>query len=279
MGSGAQTAGQPWWRPRWYELVPEAVLVLGLTFFLVDQTDAATSAFRSGRAVALMAAVALAWVGLRVVLARTLPFPAARAVIFAVGAAAVLAVVVIPAYDDDTVVETFPVASGSMAVTTLPGPEITAPPGPATTTVPAVPPTAARTAAPPATTPLTAPPTTVAPVTTVPAPQPDRLRTGSFRGVDHRASGTVSIYRQPDGRYVVGLEDFDIQPGPDYDVYVVPGTDKTDRDGGTRLDDLRGNRGTQYYEVPAGVDLGEGAWSVLVWCQTFAVPVATATPA
>ena len=50
------------------------------------------------------------------------------------------------------------------------------------------------------------------------------------------------------------------------------------RDSGTRLDDLRGNKGTQFYEVPANVDLSVGAWSVLVWCQTFGVPVANATP-
>jgi hypothetical protein len=105
------------------------------------------------------------------------------------------------------------------------------------------------------------------------------LRTGPLRSIDHDAEGTVSIYRQPDGRYVIGLEDFDVQPGPDYDLYVVPGSDREDRDGGTRVDDLRGNRGTQYYDVPDGVDLEEGPWTVLVWCQTFAVPVANATPA
>lgn len=267
-------AGQPWWRPQWYELVPEAILLLGLTLFLVDETDAATSAFRSGRALALMTAVAVAWVGLRVVLARFLPFPAARLAVFAAGAAAVLAVVVLPAYDDETVVETFPVASAAGATTTVPpglAPTSPAPTSPVTTLAPAP----DR----PSPAPATAPPaTTVPPPTTAPsAPQPVRLRAGSFRGVDHRASGTVAIYRQPDGRYVVGLEDIDIQPGPDYDVYVVPGADRTDRDGGRRLDDLRGNRGTQYYDVPEGADLGEGAWSVLVWCQTFAVPVATAT--
>ena len=86
------------------------------------------------------------------------------------------------------------------------------------------------------------------------------------------------VYRQPDGRYVIGLEDIDIQPGPDYDLYLVPGEDREDTKGGVRLGDLRGNRGTQFYDVPAGVNLENGPWTVLVWCQTFAVPVANSTP-
>ena len=90
--------------------------------------------------------------------------------------------------------------------------------------------------------------------------------------------GPVGNELEPDGRHVLGLESFDIQPGPDYDVYVVPGPDRHDRDGGTRLDDLRGNQGTQYYDVPTDIDVGTGEWTVLIWCQTFAVPVANATP-
>ena len=77
----------------------------------------------------------------------------------------------------------------------------------------------------------------------------------------------------------MGLEDIDIQPGPDYDLYIVPGADRKDSKGGIRLGDLRGNKGTQFYEAPAGIDLENGPWTVLVWCQTFAVPVANATPA
>lgn len=105
------------------------------------------------------------------------------------------------------------------------------------------------------------------------------MRSGSIEGIDHRASGTAVVYRQPDGSLLVGLEDIDIQPGPDYDVYVVAGARRESTEGGTRLDDLRGNRGTQYYPVPAGVDIATGEWTVLVWCQTFDVPVAGATPA
>ena len=238
------------WKPRWYELVPEIVLILGLTIFLVDEPDAATSAFKSGRAWALMVIVGLAWLGARVVTAVWVPWRVPKTAVFGLVALGVLAVVVLPAYDNDTVVEAFPESPPSAAV------------APSTTNAVAPPSTNAAAA-----------PTTVAPA------GPTRQRVAQFRGIDHRASGTVAVYRQPDGRFVVGLEDFDIQPGPDYDLYVVPGVNREKRDGGTRLDDLRGNRGTQFYDVPAGVDLTSGEWTVLVWCQTFGVPVANATPA
>ena len=104
------------------------------------------------------------------------------------------------------------------------------------------------------------------------------LRSASINGIDHRASGTATV-RELGDRYVVGLEGIDIQPGPDYDVYVVPGADQRNKRGGARLDDLRGNKGTQFYDVPAALDLSHGSWTVLIWCQTFGVPVANATPA
>ena len=294
---------------RW-EFVPEAVLFAGLTVFFLDQTDAATSAFKSTKAVAIMAAVGLGWLGARVVLARLVRFAPARAAVFAVAAAVALAVVVVPAYDNDTVIESFPTAAAVSAppatsalpavtdATPMPAPpaELAAPmatqPAPAAAQKKQAAPTTSTTVAPApavAETPTTTttssppPPTDMAATPAEPAPAPaasgpQRLRSGSFRGIDHRAEGTVVVYRQPDGGYVIGLEDIDIQPGPDYDLYLVPGEDRQDTKGGVRLGDLRGNRGTQFYEVPAGVNLENGPWTVLVWCQTFAVPVANATP-
>jgi hypothetical protein len=296
---------------RW-EFVPEAVLFSGLTAFFLHQNDAATSAFKSTKAVAIMAAVALGWLGARVVLARLVRFALARAAVFSVAAAVALSVVVLPAYDNDTVIESFPTAAAApappaepdlpSATETAPMPtppaELAAPmatqPAPVTpqkkpapvattsTTLAAGPATAAEMPATPSTTsPTQAEVAASPPADPAPAPAasgPQRLRSGSFRGIDHRASGTVVIYRQPDGRYVIGLEDIDIQPGPDYDLYVVPGENREDTKGGVRLGDLRGNKGTQYYDVPAGVDLENGPWTVLVWCQTFAVPVANSTP-
>jgi hypothetical protein len=291
---------------RW-EFVPEAVLLAGLTAFFLDQNDAATSAFKSQKAVAIMAVVSLGWLGARIVLARLVRSALTRAAVFSVAAVVALAVVVFPAYDNDTVIEAFPAATAARVPPAAPAPpaatdsppmpappaEMAAPmttrPVPAaarqkaapTTSTTAVPVPAAA-AMPPSTTTSTAPSDVVAPpagAASAPvASGPERLRSGSFRGIDHRAEGTVVIYRQPDGRYVIGLEDIDIQPGPDYDLYLVPGDDREDTKGGVRLGDLRGNRGTQFYEVPAGVDLENGPWTVLVWCQTFAVPVANSTP-
>ena len=71
-----------WSRPRWYELLPELLLAAGLMFFLIDEPDAATSAFKSNRAVGLMAAAAVLWIAGRVVLARFLHARLARTALF-----------------------------------------------------------------------------------------------------------------------------------------------------------------------------------------------------
>ena len=274
MTSESKPHGQPRWdRPRWYELVPEALLAASLLFFLIDEPDAATSAFKSGRAVGLMAAAAALWIGGRVVLARFLHARLARTALFALAALAALAVVVLPAYRNETVVEAFPLSptpatAASVTARSSPSPPPTTLPSPTTPAAASEAPTAPSGTTPPSSVPTT----TIAPV------EPVLLRSAPFTGVDHRASGTVSIYRAPDGRHVIGLESFDIQPGPDYDVYVVPGADRIDLDGGARLDDLRGNQGTQFYDVPADIAVASGEWTVLIWCQTFGVPVANATP-
>lgn len=266
------------WGLRWWELAPEVLLGAVLTAFLAVETSAATSAFNSGTAVALMAATALAWVIGRVVLVRFAPWPALRLAVFAVAATGVAAVVVLPAYDDTTVVETL---SASPAGTTTTSPPMTAAPGPPPTTAASPPATGAP--APAATAPAAPVPAATTPVPTAPAAtvpprgEPVALRSSALRGIDHRASGTAVLYRQPDGSYVVGLEGIDIQPGPDYDLYVVRGTGREEPGEGVGLGDLRGNKGTQYYPVPAGHDLGSGEWTVLVWCQVFDVPIANAS--
>jgi hypothetical protein len=97
-----------------------------------------------------------------------------------------------------------------------------------------------------------------------------------FAGIDHRASGVVLLLRREDRSLVVRLERLDVEPGPDYQVYVVPGADQRKPRDGTHLDRLRGNRGNQNYDVPADFRPTTPV-TVLIWCRAFAVPVANAT--
>lgn len=106
--------------------------------------------------------------------------------------------------------------------------------------------------------------------------EPVRLAGGTFRGIDHSASGGAALYRLADGRHIVRLEDVDIQNGPDLYVYLAPRPDQ-EGDGGTlNLGKLKGNQGSQNYELPTDVDPSEYS-TVLIWCRRFAVPFANAT--
>ena len=59
-------------------------------------------------------------------------------------------------------------------------------------------------------------------------------------------------------------------------MYVVQGSDVQGK-GGTSLGAQRRNQGeASDYAVPAGTSPGAG-WTVLVWCEQFAVPIANAT--
>lgn len=235
------------------ELVPQYLLGAASLVFALTKWNAVRSALDSMQAVAINTAIAMGWLAFSLVLMPWLVRrQAVRVVVSSAVALALAWVLFANAYRDTTVVETL---RGLDAP-----PAATAPSGAATD--PAV----------GTDTPATAP------APTAPA-APVRLRSAPLRGVDHRASGTASIIRRPDGGLVVGLEDIDIEPGPDYRVFVVPGVTESTDAGAVELDTLRGNVGTQYYDVPAGVGIDRGEWTVLVWCKRFAVPIAAAVPA
>jgi hypothetical protein len=108
---------------------------------------------------------------------------------------------------------------------------------------------------------------------------PDRaivLGRSELHGIDHRASGEALLLRRADGSLVVRLAQLDVEPGPDYQVHLVPGAARREPGDGVRLDRLRGNRGNQNYNVPKGFRVTTPV-TVLVWCRAFAVPVAAAT--
>ncbi len=112
--------------------------------------------------------------------------------------------------------------------------------------------------------------------TTPERPTATVLGEGRLRKLDYRATGRVRLLATSEGANLVRFDDLDVQPGPDYVVYLVRGKDSRDPDGGTFLGRLKGNKGNQNYEVPADADVS-GRQTVLIWCRSFAAPVANAT--
>lgn len=110
----------------------------------------------------------------------------------------------------------------------------------------------------------------------LPPAAPVTLTTGGLRGVDHRASGTVSVL-DVGGRRLVRFAGVDIEGTPDPHVYLVPGHGTSIR-GGTRLGTLKADKGSYSYDVPAGFDIG-GDFTVMVWCRRFDVAIAAAPQA
>ncbi len=119
--------------------------------------------------------------------------------------------------------------------------------------------------------------TTATTTTSSPVVEIIDIASGEFMGVDHRATGTATVYSQG-GRYVLRFEDdTDIQNGPDLYVWMLP---SDSYEGGIPdqyldLGTLTGNVGGQNYQLPEGFD-PEVHRTVLIWCLRFAVPFAAA---
>ena len=110
--------------------------------------------------------------------------------------------------------------------------------------------------------------------------EPTILRSGEIVGADafHEGTGTASIIELPDGSHIVRLELFEVTNGPDLHLLLATGSDPTGRDDlGEYIDlgELKGNRGNQNYDIPAGVDLSQ-YHSVVVYCVPFHVVFAHA---
>ena len=92
----------------------------------------------------------------------------------------------------------------------------------------------------------------------------------------HTGKGDVSVY----SRTVFLGENFEVGPGPDFHVYLVP---KADIGSSSDVADtmyvdlgrLRAFKGSQNYAIPAGVDLKKFP-SVVIWCQQFSVLISPA---
>jgi hypothetical protein len=112
-----------------------------------------------------------------------------------------------------------------------------------------------------------------------PSSGPVLLGAGQFVGLaGHWGAGDAGVFQDSDGSLVLRFENFDIQNGPDLEVYLVPGADQTSlSEGSIHLGALKGNVGDQNYDLPPGTELAPGAYTALVWCEAFSVEFVGAT--
>ena len=102
------------------------------------------------------------------------------------------------------------------------------------------------------------------------------LATGRFVSHEHRTTGTVELVQLADQRRQLVLLDLSTSNGPDLRVWLsdrnvtASGLHVFDDGRYLELGRLKGNRGNQVYDVPAGVDLSPYR-SVTIWCKRFSV--------
>jgi hypothetical protein len=105
---------------------------------------------------------------------------------------------------------------------------------------------------------------------------------GQFQDADsfHQGSGAAAIYQLPTGSYVLRFENFEVTNGPDLHVLLAksaaPASQAELMEGYLELGSLKGNIGSQNYEIPAGTDLSEYN-SIVIYCMPFHVIFSTAT--
>jgi hypothetical protein len=92
----------------------------------------------------------------------------------------------------------------------------------------------------------------------------------------HYGKGRVTLYEG-----VLHLEaDFEVGPGPKFHVYLVPEKDVLPNTNVARtmfvdLGRLKAFKGSQNYEIPAGVDVAKYD-SAVIWCEQFGVLISPA---
>ncbi len=111
------------------------------------------------------------------------------------------------------------------------------------------------------------------------APQIVTLVSGEFISRSHHTEGRVQVLNDGSEQRFLRFEDFRTDNGPDVDVWLSPlPPDAPARDilnDWINLGDLKGNVGSQNYEIPPSVDLDHYS-TVVVWCVRFSVPFGAA---
>lgn len=94
---------------------------------------------------------------------------------------------------------------------------------------------------------------------------------GTIMGVNHTVSGTASIF-ESNGKYVVVLDPFSSQNGPDLKVYFSKDVGASEY---IRLGNLKSTMGRQSYAIPANTNINDFNY-VHIWCEKFSVEFARA---
>ncbi|GAB5457001.1 MAG: hypothetical protein Hens3KO_00310 [Henriciella sp.] len=101
------------------------------------------------------------------------------------------------------------------------------------------------------------------------------LPSGTFIKKKKKLKGGWEVVQRGDKTVIVFADDFRASNGPDLKIFLSPKTvsevtGKTAIDGALNIGELKSTKGTQEYEVPAGVNLDDYA-SVLVHCEAYSV--------
>lgn len=104
------------------------------------------------------------------------------------------------------------------------------------------------------------------------APTVTTAATGTFAGVDHPGEGTVNLLTDGNQTFVRFEDDFATDNGPDLYAVVYLGEERIE------LGMLKGNQGSQNYELPTGIDPAT-VTTVAVWCKRFDATFTEATVA
>jgi hypothetical protein len=100
-------------------------------------------------------------------------------------------------------------------------------------------------------------------------PQVSTDVSGSFESLGrYRTVGTALVLGDGSGQRFLRFEDFETSNGPDLNVYLV-NSSTGDVSDFVDLGNLRGNIGSQNYEIAADVDLAVYD-TVMIWCVRFA---------
>ena len=111
--------------------------------------------------------------------------------------------------------------------------------------------------------------------TTAPAePEIVTLASGQFESRDHPSSGLATVITDGDRTFLRFEDDFATDNGPDLNVYLSTAPITSDSgafdDDFIDLGNLKGNIGSQNYELDPSIDVGD-CQSVVVWCVRFGV--------